>query len=212
MITHIIYLIPGKKVGCTANLAGRKNWYPEDTVIEVLEELHDKTDQEAGDCEWKWADNLGYRRGIHYTKVSTVKMSPEERKSHHQKMNKAAYDSIPQEKRSNRIQNARKSLTHEQLVANGHKSRELKAGVHGLTHEQLVANSRRLVEQGLGFHKLSSEQHLENSKRGGKIATELGRTGCQQRSICPHCGLEGNTPNLKRWHFDNCPQIKGPSK
>ena len=24
--------------------------------------------------------------------------------------------------------------------------------------------------------------------------------------ICPHCGLEGGISNMKRWHFDNCPQ------
>lgn len=70
MITHIIYHISGRKVGCTNDLIIRKEWYlksegliPE---IEILEELHDKTDQEAGDREWEWADWFGYRRDGHY--------------------------------------------------------------------------------------------------------------------------------------------------
>jgi|TARA_R110002167_G_C12425661_1_gene629314 hypothetical protein len=25
-----------------------------------------------------------------------------------------------------------------------------------------------------------------------------------RKVACPHCGKEGNIPNMKRWHFDNC--------
>lgn len=71
MITHTIYHIPGRKVGCTKNLQSRINEYlkHEGVVpnVEVLEELHDKTDQEAGDIEWIWADKFGYNRGRHYS-------------------------------------------------------------------------------------------------------------------------------------------------
>ena len=53
MITHIIYHIPGRKVGCCKDLEYRKSLYLEMEgaipEIEVLEELHDKSDQEATD-------------------------------------------------------------------------------------------------------------------------------------------------------------------
>lgn len=67
----IIYHIPGRKVGCTKNIRSRiakyRNKEGVDPEYEVLEELHDITDQEAGDREWAWADKLGYKRGIHYS-------------------------------------------------------------------------------------------------------------------------------------------------
>ena len=69
MITHVIYHIVGRKVGCCADLMSRKSWYPKDTTIEVVEELYDKSDQEAGDIEWQWADRFGYDRGVHYAEI-----------------------------------------------------------------------------------------------------------------------------------------------
>jgi hypothetical protein len=62
MITHILYHVPGRKVGCTRNLAKRMKRYPPGTTIEVLLELHDKTDQEAGNIEQKWNRRFGYGR------------------------------------------------------------------------------------------------------------------------------------------------------
>lgn len=70
MISHIIYHIPNRKVGCTRNLEKRKHMYlnQEGVMphIVVLEELHDLTDKEAGDIEWYWADKLHYKRDQHY--------------------------------------------------------------------------------------------------------------------------------------------------
>lgn len=72
-ISHIIYHIPGRKVGCTKDLNGRLKYYgyKESIVPEliILEKLYNKTDQEAGDIEWKWADKLGYKRETHYSKT-----------------------------------------------------------------------------------------------------------------------------------------------
>ena len=83
MITHIIYHIPGRKVGCTRNLEARRLLYlsREGSIpkIEILEELCDKTDQEAGDQEWRWADRLGYKRGKHYAESGYVVISMETR-------------------------------------------------------------------------------------------------------------------------------------
>lgn len=67
MITHLIYHILDRKVGCTKDLENRKKRYleSEGSVPEmvVIERLRDKTDQEAGDREWQWADWFGYKRG-----------------------------------------------------------------------------------------------------------------------------------------------------
>lgn len=81
MITHYIYHIPGVKVGCARNLEKRKLWYSRDVSrkIKILEILYDKTDQEAGDIEWAWADRFGYKRGNHYViTITTMKKSPSE--------------------------------------------------------------------------------------------------------------------------------------
>jgi group I intron endonuclease len=29
------------------------------------------------------------------------------------------------------------------------------------------------------------------------------------RSVCPHCGVEGSSNHLKRWHNDHCPKLTG---
>ena len=77
MITHVIYHAPERrKVGCTRDIEARRGWYSRGTVIEVLEELHDATDREAGDREWHWADKLGYPRRKHY--VDAISMGQSE--------------------------------------------------------------------------------------------------------------------------------------
>lgn len=44
------------------------------------------------------------------------------------------------------------------------------------------------------------------------ILTEEGRNKISQNAklkiSCPHCRIEGNIANMKRWHFDNC-KMKG---
>ena len=78
--SHVIYCVIGKKVGCTKNLANRRHAYRRQyghhVVIRILEVLYDKTDQEAGDIEWQYADKLGYKRGVHYTVTINAVRSP----------------------------------------------------------------------------------------------------------------------------------------
>lgn len=63
---HTIYHIPGVKVGCTIDFKNRKKQYPPDTIFEILEELENITDEEAGDIEWSYADKFNYPRRTHY--------------------------------------------------------------------------------------------------------------------------------------------------
>jgi hypothetical protein len=69
LIKHVIYHIPGQKVGCTSNFEQRKEKYPENTIFEILEELI-CTPNDAGDKEWEWAAKFGYKKGSHYGKSS----------------------------------------------------------------------------------------------------------------------------------------------
>lgn len=75
---HIIYHVIGIKVGCTIHIAGRLAYYRRKgiKVIRILEKLHNKTDQEAGDIEWQWADRFGYRRGQHFAVSRKAALSP----------------------------------------------------------------------------------------------------------------------------------------
>lgn len=52
-------------------------------------------------------------------------------------------------------------------------------------------------------------------KPGNKISEETANrisdklTGMKRpRGVCPHCGKEGAVSLLKRWHFDNCKELK----
>jgi hypothetical protein len=198
-VTHVIYHIPGHKVGCTRNLENRRGWYPKDTVIEILEELHDKTDQEAGDIEWAWADKFGYRRWNHFTVTVGVT------------------DNLTAEQISNRGKISGK-------IGGRRRAESGNTPIYNMTFEQHreigKKNGRRLADLGITpFHLMSQEQRLENASKGGARAAELGLSGfkvlttaqrveiaaSRKRGKCPHCGLEGFLFNLRRWHFDNCP-------
>lgn len=76
MISHVIYEIPGIKVGCTKDLTRRsienRLTYGDDIVIKVLKELHDLTNREAGDTERNWQIKLGYPTNVHYADLGWV--------------------------------------------------------------------------------------------------------------------------------------------
>lgn len=188
MITHhVIYHISAiKKIGCSKNFEERKKAYPKYTIFEILEELHDKTDQEAGDREQWWRRQLGYNKDLHYT--ITV--------------------------RNNTAPGAFSNRTPEQRIASGRKggkrASELGVGVHGLSPEERILNAKKAslkaaevttpeqlskwgkeggslgglkggpatVKLRVGVHSLTSEQHSLNGKiggpLGGQLALELG--------------------------------------
>jgi hypothetical protein len=72
--------MPLKKVGVTRDLDSRRRWYRKKLgfhpVLRILETLFDATDEQAGDREWWWADQLGYRRGVHFTITLNASASP----------------------------------------------------------------------------------------------------------------------------------------
>jgi hypothetical protein len=76
---HFIYHVPGKKVGCTKRHKGRlKQQGLTIDDIEILEVLHDVSDQEAGDREHAWAEKFGYPKGVHYIQNFSNRLTHEQ--------------------------------------------------------------------------------------------------------------------------------------
>jgi hypothetical protein len=179
--THWIYEIPGRKVGCTENLEQRKAWYGKERhSLVVLEILYNSTEQEAGDKEWEWADKLGYKRGFpHFAK---------KHRNSREHFVKMARMTVERGKTGFQIMT---SEQHREACRKGAAS----------THAQGKG----------GFANLPKEQRIANGKKSAAknnpINAAAGKLGAQQRTRCPHCGLESTVIILKRWHFDYCPHI-----
>ncbi|MEI7758540.1 MAG: hypothetical protein WCI80_05845 [Bacteroidota bacterium] len=58
--------------------------------------------------------------------------------------------------------------------------------------------------------KLKSESAKEAFRQGWKKRKASGKDNnnpFKERITCPHCGLTGQTTNMKRWHFNNCKKL-----
>lgn len=198
MITHIIYEIPGRKVGCTKNIEHRMNRYlREEGIIpkfNIREELVDKTDKEAGDIEWDWADKLGYRRGIHYT--TTINQLSQVGKrggllgglKGQIRFMEMTTEAQRKEWATKASLRARETVTSDELKERGRKG-------------GLITSSKKTLEQ----HRELTKKAL--AKLTPEKRQKLGNNGAYiKRGRCPHCHLESNLANLYRWHYDNCPK------
>lgn len=182
MITHYIYHIPGRKVGCTKDLKTREWDYKskEGTIptMEVLEEVHDANDQEAGDREWWWADKLGYPRSHHYTHTLRITsgITPEQRSIRGHKAGTKRMNNLTQEGR-------RELATKASRAA-------------------LISPNRKPPP------KLSFEQASDRSSKTTQRMVAEGHHTLQPTE-CPHCGTKGGFLALQRWHFNRCRKLKG---
>jgi hypothetical protein len=196
MITHYIYHLPGIKVGCTKDLEKRKQYYPRHRtrMLQVLEVLHDKTDQEAGDRERWWNDHFGYRRYVHY--VHTIAAGPIGGQSAVERGVGIHALTTDQRIANGRMGGRRyaETTTPERRSENARIAATKTTTPEGRS-ENARKRGRRVAQLGIGIHALTPEQRSENSRKAG----------CSMRDHCPHCGLESNRPNLVRYHFDNCP-------
>jgi hypothetical protein len=204
VITHIIYHIYGCKVGCTNNLARRISEYRRmgfsSEEIDILEELYDKTDKEAGDIEWQWADRFGYKRGAHYTSLTREQRSVGFRKmsfgEHQEAGRKGA-------QRGFELGTGLYGLTSDQRSEAGRKGGKV-GGKNGSRQDKVKAGligGRRAVELGrTGFQVMTFEKHSEIGLR----TAELGKAGFQIKTVCIHCGFESNVANIRHWHNGNC--------
>lgn len=204
MATHTIYHIYGYKVGCTNNLIRRISEYRRmgfsTEEIQVLEELHDKTDKEAGDIEWQWADRFGYRRGAHYSTLTR-----EQRSIGFSTMSFEAHQEAGRkgDRRARELGTGIYGLTLEQRREGGRRGGKI-GGKNGSREDKIKAGlkgGQRAAELGrTGFQTMTFEKHSEI----GHQTAKLGRAGFQIKIVCVHCGFESNAANIHQWHDDNC--------
>jgi hypothetical protein len=205
MITHVIYHIYGRKVGCTRNFHNRKGWYRSegytDKDFEILEELHDKTDQEAGDIEWQWLERFGYKkRGQpHYSSLAI-----EQRRKNANKAREAMIVSRSSDQWSE-FASKGGSARMASLTTEQRKSLARKGGI--ACYEQSTEEERSKRAAGNGHrarNSMTEEEWRRMSVNGGKKrAVELSHLA-KKIVCCPHCNLKGGFTAMQRWHFDNC--------
>jgi len=211
VITHYIYLLPNRKIGCTKNLERRMTMYEEiegkRPNYKILEKLYNVSDQEAGDREWYWADELGYKRGNHYT--ITMKAYSARGKTWGLINSRRLNSSLSSEERSARARSAGLvggpigGFRYIENTTSEERSQNARRATAGLTPEQRSENARKGPARLMEI--TTSEQRSERARKAGLIGSKTG--GCVQSGICPHCGKEStNLAILKRWHFDKCPK------
>jgi hypothetical protein len=194
LITHIIYHIPGRKVGCTKNLEHRKRKYLKDEgslpEIEILLELNDKTDQEAGDIEQDLNNRFGYRGQSHYTAtIASAKLGA-------RKLN----DTLSTKRKGEIGKKAGAAA-----VAMG------RTGFQSMSFDRMIEVSHAGGLLG-GRATARIPGHMskiarEGGARAGAIrVSELKKSGCHQIGICRHCGRSMSLAALGRYHNDNCPR------
>ena len=90
--------------------------------------------------------------------------------------------------------------------------------IHGKTHSE---ETRRKISEKRKGHKHSEEtKKLYSQQRSGIPKSEEHKKKQSDRQKisekntfrhvvkCPYCNKEGQKPNMYRWHFENCKQIK----
>lgn len=83
-------------------------------------------------------------------------------------------------------------------------------------HKNTLKGKKRTLAQKLASKKHSEKWHTfgkSPTPKGGKLSEEHKQSLRKPKSKftkpyhkCPHCGLEGHSNSMKRWHFDNCKQ------
>jgi hypothetical protein len=67
---------------------------------------------------------------------------------------------------------------------------------------KILTNSHR---QKISDNQKGDKNHNFGKPKTDKIRSKMSAKALNRpRIICPHCGKEGATQQLKQWHFDNC--------
>lgn len=187
-ISHYIYEISGRKVGCCKNLEDRMDLYeevdgtrPKYSIVEVL---YDTIDQEAGDREWYWADKLGYPRDhLHYAKSISAMQ-----------------------------ERGRRGGAIAGPLSMAEKSPEERAKwiAKGLArHREITTSVQRSEWSKHRLVTMTPEERSDAARAGGLVGghrtAELNLAGCQQKGSCRYCGAVMSLAHLGRWHNNNCP-------
>jgi group I intron endonuclease len=111
-------------------------------------------------------------------------------------------DTDRQYMKSKFIHNVSHSEESKQKMSKAHMGKKLSE-----EHKQKISNAnknrseetRRKISEGNKGKKTSDETKLKISKANSKP---------QKKITCPYCNKTGGTPNMKRYHFDNCKNKK----
>lgn len=90
--------------------------------------------------------------------------------------------------------------------------------MHGKTHSEetkkKISEKRKGHKHSDETKKLYSQQRLGIPKSEEHKQKQSDRQKISEKNTfrhvvkCPHCNKEGQKPNMLRWHFENCKQIK----
>jgi len=87
------------------------------------------------------------------------------------------------------------SLSEEELKSLNEKKRQ---GMINKSEESALSQSK-----GISSYQLNSWKDEEQRKKRCESMRKP-----KKRVECPHCGKEGGANTMKRWHFDNCKDVK----
>ena len=88
-----------------------------------------------------------------------------------------------------------------QALRNGTTTKSSSDG--GKTCGNINKQSGHIKKLGLTYGKINGDNNVKTGhiqKLGKQRSSLLNKTII----TCPHCNKNGNFPNMKRWHFDNC--------
>lgn len=110
------------------------------------------------------------------------------------------------------------SASEKSILASLAALKRVEEGTHNLVGESNPTHKR--IKDGTHHWQNSEKKFVQNQRRveagtHNFLGGEIGGYHCRKRiadgthhflvpHTCPHCGLEGNGPNMKRWHFDKC--------
>jgi len=72
------------------------------------------------------------------------------------------------------------------------------------TPEQIEAKRQRMLGKKTGPCSDERRENIRKATTGIKKSNTENMKKPRSRVVCPHCGKEGGSNNMRRWHFDNC--------
>jgi hypothetical protein len=105
---------------------------------------------------------------------------------------------------SKKVQNDRIRNNNHHFVGENNPSKiSSKNGSHPLSKEKGTAHNRKMIDNGI--HPLVGGKV---QKQAAKILLEKGKHHSQKILECPHCGKNGKSNSMYRYHFDRCKERK----
>jgi len=72
------------------------------------------------------------------------------------------------------------------------------------TPEMIEAKRQRMLGRKMPPCSDERREKIRKATTGVKKSTTINMRKPRGRVVCPHCGKEGGSNTMHRWHFDNC--------